>query len=246
MNALIVDDEPVARAILREALEEAGGVTIVGEASNGEQALAQIRDLEPEVVFLDVQMPAPGGFGIIENLRGRIPSVVFVTAYEEYALRAFEAGAIDYLLKPVRPERLREALARVKRSRFDGRQPAEQVARVLEAISPGEPRKLVGKAGSEYFLLDLSDVIALTADGELVWIHTRQKRYLAGEPLVKIEQRLRGRPFLRIHRNALVNLDHVRKLSALSSQRWQVTLSNQQELVVSKRQSHKIRGVLKT
>lgn len=244
MDALIVDDEPVARAVLREELAQIPGVQVAGEAETGAAALRQIEDLRPDLVLLDIQMPGLDGFQVLERISGRLPAIIFVTAFDQHALRAFEAGAVDYLLKPVRAERLREAVERAARSRASGKQDAERVERLLHAAS-GASRKLVGRWGEEYFLLNLDEVLALQAEGELVWIHTAQRRYLAAHSLQALEARLAGTAFQRIHRGALISINHVKKLSALSSNRWQVTLSNGKELVVSKRQSQRIRQLLR-
>jgi DNA-binding LytR/AlgR family response regulator len=247
LKTLIVDDEPIARRVLREGLEALGDIDIVGEAESGATALAQIAAHQPDLVLLDLQMPVMGGLDVVRNLRrgSHMPVVVIVTAYDEYALRAFEAGAIDYLLKPVSEERLAEAVERAKRA--TGREAAEKLAHLQElAERPGvaRARRIVGKIGEEFFLLSTEEIFAFQADGDLVWIITAKKKYLAAETLKMLEQRLRNTSFKRIHRNALVNVDHVRKMSALSSQRWLITLSNDQEFIASKRQARSVRELL--
>lgn len=241
LRTVIVDDEPIARQVLEEELAEIPGIEIVGRAGNGTEALDLIPSAKPDLVLLDIQMPGLDGFEVVKNLTALPPAIVFVTAYDQHALRAFEVGAADYLLKPVRQERLREAISRV-RSTLRNPLRAEALARTLDAASGR--KKVVGKKGAEYFLLDLEEVVAFRAEGELVWIITRQKRYLANCTLYELARRFAGTQFRRIHRSALVNVDHVRKMSALSSQRWLITMSNDLELVVSKRQSHAIRQVL--
>jgi len=237
-----VDDEPIARQVLEEELAEIPGIEIAGHAGTGAQAVELIRTTHPDVVFLDIQMPDCDGFEVVRRLAPLPPCIIFVTAYDHHALRAFEAGAADYLLKPVRQERLREAIEKVRSTiRHPGRN-AETLARTIDAAS--NRRKVVGKKGAEYFLLDLDEVVAFRAEGELVWIITKQKRYLANCTLQELTQRFQGAQFRRIHRSALVNVDHVRKMSTLSSQRWLITMSNDLELVVSKRQAHTIRQVL--
>ena len=247
MRTLIVDDEPIARLVLRQQLEAHPGVDVVGEAEDGEQALDLIRKLAPDLVFLDLQMPGLGGFDVIRRLEGgRLPVVVIVTAYNQHAVQAFEAGAIDYLLKPAGEERLARAVARARRLAGNPREAAENLAQLASAAPEGgtKVRKVVGRTGEEYFLLDTGEVLAFQAEGELVWIVTARRRYLATQSLRAIEARLQGLPFRRIHRNAIVNLDHVRKMSPLTSQRWMLTLANGQEFIVSKRLAHGVRQML--
>lgn len=249
MRALIVDDEPVARRVLREELELLS-MEIAGEAENGEAALLQIFSGKPDIVFLDVQMPVMSGFEVLAHLSGEhLPAIVMVTAYDQYAIRAFEAGAIDYLLKPVSQQRLAKAVERAGRTASNQRQAAEKLAQLQELVPApkGEParvRKIVGKMGQEFFLLSSIEVFAFQAEGDLTWIVTAKRRYLATQNLRAIEQRLAGGCFRRIHRNALVNIEQIRKMSMITSQRWLLTLNNDQEFVVSKRQAKNVRDVL--
>jgi two-component system LytT family response regulator len=247
LRTLIVDDEPVARKVLREELSSLDDVEVIGEADNGAVALEKISADHPDLVLLDLQMPVMGGLEVVRNLRHgmHMPVIVIVTAYDKYALQAFEAGAIDYLLKPVGGERLAQAVERAKR--LTEREAAERLAQLQEI--PDQPairqaRRIVGKIGEEYFLLSAEEIFAFQAEVEIVWIITAKKKYLATQTLKVLEQRLRNTSFRRIHRNALVNVDHVRKMSALSSQRWLITLSNDQEFVASKRQAGSIRQLL--
>lgn len=251
MKTLIVDDEPIARRVLREELEPFREVVVVGEAENGKQALQSISDLQPDLVFLDLQMPLMGGFEVVQRLGvGPLPVIVMVTAFDEYAIRAFEAGAIDYLLKPVSAARLQKAVKRAWGLKNKPVEIANEVAQIAAAsagppagIAPG--RKVVGRNGSDYVLLDAGDILAFQAEGELVWIVTSKQRLLSTQSLRTIEDRLKGQHFQRVHRGSIVNLDHVRKMSALSSQRWLITLSNALQVVVSKRKAHTIRKILR-
>jgi two-component system LytT family response regulator len=248
LKTLLVDDEPLARQVLREELEDIPDVEVAGEAEDGEQALERIQALAPDVVFLDLQMPGMDGFEVVRNLGGpRPPCIVIVTAFDQHAIRAFEAGAIDYLLKPVGRDRLLKCLERVRQLHQNSLAVAESVVRLQDVAqqSPSaRPRKIVAKLGEEYHLLDSNQVLAFQAERELVWIITRKQRYLATQPLKVIQEKLGCLNFARIHRNALVNLDHVAKMAPLSSQRWLLTLGNQQEFIVSKRQAREVQKLL--
>jgi len=248
IKTLIVDDEPIARQVLREGLDQFPEVQVIGEAENGRDALQKIEKLAPDLVFLDLQMPVMSGFELVAALgSGRLPVIVIVTAFDQHAIQAFEAGAIDYLLKPVSESRLQKAVERAKGLLQRPVDIANQMARlaaVNPSAGPAKSRKIVGRSGADYVLLDAGDVLAFQAERELVWIVTARQRLLATQSLRAIEERLGAPEFQRVHRNAIVNVNHVRKMSVLSSQRWLITLSNGLQLVVSKRQAHSIRQIL--
>jgi two-component system LytT family response regulator len=229
----------------------------VGEADNGSAALGLILEKCPDLVLLDLEMPLMGGLEVVRQLKTgpRMPVIVIVTAYDNYAIQAFDAGAVDYLLKPVGQARLAEAVDRARRiNQKDAAQKLAQLQEVAEQrasaggagpVSSNAARKVVGRIGEEYFLLNASEISAFQADGDIVWIFANKHKYMATQTLKVLEERLSSAAFRRIHRNALVNLDHVRKMSALSSQRWLITLSNAQEFVASKRQARAVREILK-
>ena len=248
IRTLIVDDEPLARRVLAEELAEIDGVEVVGEATDGETALSSIERLSPCLVFLDIQMPVMDGFEVVRRIDGPLPAIVFVTAFSEHALKAFEVGAADYLLKPVSAERLAVAVERGREARRSPLESAERVARTLnaETSSMGQRRpKIVARKGHDYHLLDLDEVYAFQADGEIVWILTAQSKFLATQTLQALDERLAGSQFQRVHRSVLVNTDKIRKMGALSSQRWLLTLGNGLEFVVSKRQAPLVRDLIR-
>jgi DNA-binding LytR/AlgR family response regulator len=232
LRVLIADDEPIAREILREHIDAIAGLEIAGEAATGPEAISRIFDLRPDVVLLDLQMPELDGLSVVRSLSGeRSPLIIFVTAYENHALAAFEVGAIDYLLKPVRRERLEKAL--------------EKARRQLKPAPPATPsetlRKIVGRRGTDLYLLDPSEIVAFQADGELVHIVTTAQRYLSDHSLKALGDKLDRTRFRRIHRSTIINTDHIRKISPLSSKRWLLKMSNNFEAVVSKRLASAIR-----
>jgi len=245
LKTLIVDDEPIARKVLREELELIEDVEVIGEAADGVAALEKICAEQPDLVLLDLQMPAMGGLDVVRQLKqsAHMPVIVIVTAYDQHALQAFDAGAIDYLL--VGQERLSQAVERARR--VTGRQAMERIAQLQEIADPSDGpriRRIVGRVGEEYFLLSADEIYAFQAEGDLVWIVTAKRKFLATQTLKELEVRLKNSSFRRIHRNALVNVDHVRKMSVLSSQRWLITMNNDQEFVASKRQARTVRELL--
>jgi len=230
LRILIADDEPIARLILREHIESIPSLEVAGEASTGAEALAQILQHRPDIVLLDLQMPELDGLGVVRALRGdRRPVIIFVTAHEQHALEAFDVGAIDYLLKPVRRERLEKAILKAQR----------QLKSALPEVEL--PRKIVGRRGSDLYLLDASEIVAFQAEGELVHIISTAQRYLAEHSLKVLEEKLDPTCFRRIHRRTIINANHIRRISPLSSKRWLLKMSNGFEAVVSKRLAKSIR-----
>jgi two-component system response regulator AlgR len=227
LKVLIADDEAVARQVLREMLAAMPGVEIVGEAENGAQALDLAERLKPDVALLDIHMPEVDGFAVAQRLRGGRPAIIFVTAYADRAVDAFEVNAAGYLMKPVRQERLAAALAKVRPAPVAGRK---------EML-----RRIVGKLGQDFHMLDIGDVIAFVADAEEVYILTAGGRYYANQTLKTLEEKLPAPPFRRIHRKTIINTDHIRRISPLSSKRWLLKLSNGMEAIVSKRMAGAIR-----
>jgi two-component system, LytTR family, response regulator len=230
VRVLIADDEPVARDILREHVESTPGLKLVGEAATGGEAVARILELAPDLVLLDLEMPERNGLAVVRSLRGGPgPLIVFVTAHDRHALEAFDVGAVDYLLKPIRRERFEKAI--------------EKARKQLKAApaAPAAPRKIVGKRGSDMYLLDPAEIIAFRAEGELVHVVTANQQYLATHALKVLEAQLDRPRFRRIHRGTIVNTDHIRKISALTSKRWLLKMSNGMEAIVSKRMAGVIR-----
>jgi two-component system LytT family response regulator len=204
VRVLIVDDEEPARRKIRRLLSGESDVEIVGEAATGSEAIAAIRRLEPDLVFLDVQMPPPDGFGVIDALGSRdTPDVVFVTAFDEHALRAFEVRALDYLLKPVTSARFREALERARERLQRG------------SVAPAAPRplaRILVRDDTKAFLLALDRVDRIEADGNYVRLHSAGKSFSVRMALSVIAARLDSEKFLRISRSAIVRFDAIKEL----------------------------------
>ncbi len=231
MRVLIADDEPVAREVLREHASSIPGLDVVGEAATGAETMQQIFELSPDLVLLDLQMPELDGLSVVKALQGkRMPMIVFVTAYENHALEAFDVGAVDYLLKPVRKERLLKAVERAR----------EKAGRAVPAASDAM-RKIVARKGQDLYPLDPAEIVAFYAEGALVHVVTGTQRYLSDLPLKALEPKLDPARFRRIRRSTIINTDHIRKISPLSSKRWLLKMSNGMEAVVSKRLASAIR-----
>lgn len=241
MKVLIVDDEPIARQILRELLEDCPEVILAGEAATGLEAVEQISRLRPDVVLLDLQMPGLDGFSVARSLRGEsLPIVIFVTAFETHALQAFDTGAVDYLLKPVRRERLQAALDKA-RTQLAGLKSTEEAPPPQPPAAAEPLRRILGRLGSDLHMLNPGDVIAFQAEGDTVQIITAQGRYYADHSLRTLESKLPPPQFRRIHRGTIINTDHIRKISPLTSKRWLLKMSNGLEAIVSKRMAGVIR-----
>jgi two-component system LytT family response regulator len=220
VRVLVVDDEPLARRGLRQLAARQPGLLIVGEGRNGREALRLLDETDADLVFLDVQMPELDGFGVIrERGPARMPAVVFVTAYDDYAIRAFEAQAVDYLMKPVSEARFAAAVARV-RERLEGRAAAER-ARRLEALlaeagraRPEAPpgRRLVVPTAAGELVLEAADVDWIAAEDYYAALNLGGRRHLLRESLASLAARLEPARFVRVHRSAIVNVERVREL----------------------------------
>jgi two-component system LytT family response regulator len=240
IRALIVDDEPLAREGLREFLGAEDGVTIVGECRNGREAVSAIRDRDPDVVFLDVQMPGLDGFGVIDALGTHpTPVVVFVTAYDEYALQAFEIHALDYLLKPVERSRFQSTMQRVRRhlAREEQSDLTERLAAVLHELRARqrEVDRLVVNAGGRGYLVGVDEIDWIEAAGNYARLHVGGKRHVIRKTMKALEQELPARQFVRIHRSTIVNLDRVKELQPYFTGEYVVTLQDGTRLSLSRK-----------
>jgi two-component system LytT family response regulator len=246
MRALIVDDEAPARAKLRRLLASEPDVTVVGEAADGREAIDQIGRTKPDVVFLDVQMPRVDGFGVIEAIGvDAMPFVVFVTAYDDHALRAFEVQALDYLLKPYAPERLQAVVGRLRRELARGT-PAEvapKLAALLQATGPPRylQRILVQREGRAV-LVPVAQIDRLEAERNDVRLHTGGGVHIVRGTLAELAERLDPASFLRINRSTIVRLDTIKELQPWFHGDYRVILHDGTELMWSRRYRAKSRG----
>ncbi len=228
IRTLIVDDEEPARERLRNLLRPFADAEVVGEAENGEQALEQIALLKPDLVFLDIQMPGCSGIEVAASLPGGTPRIIFCTAYDEYAIDAFEVRAVDYLLKPVARARLAKALERVRES-------GDQSEAVDGMVHDSAPARFLAKRGSRFKVVPVADVHCFLSEGGLTQLWTADQYYWMEPALVDLDRRLAGTGFFRISRQALVNLDRVEEVVPLIGGHGQVKLAGGRVLDVSRR-----------
>jgi len=240
VRVLVVDDEAPARRKVRAHLADAAGVEVAGEAASGPEAVEAIRGLRPDLVFLDVQMPGMNGFEVIEAVGAEaMPAVVFVTAYDEFAVEAFEVQAVDYLMKPFHAERFRQALARALERISRREAPHESMARLLALLlnkAPRESQRLLVRDGERISFVPLREVVRLSAEGNYVQVHTaRGQRHLLRQTLASLEARLDPERFARIHRSEIVNMDFVTEVQPAFHGDYTVRLKNGEEVSLSRR-----------
>jgi two-component system LytT family response regulator len=241
VSTLIVDDEPLARAGLREMLEGIPWLTCVGEAGNGPAAVEAIDRLQPELVFLDIQMPGLLGTDVLARVHHQ-PLVVFTTAYAQHAVTAFELGALDYLLKPFGPERLAATLLRV-RSAF-GEPPASPAfERLREAFGRSPLTRLFVRTGGRIVPVAVAEVAWFESEGDYVVAHTGRARHVLYLTLNRLETRLDPGRFVRIHRSRIVNLDHVTAFRRAPGGSLTAELDDGTSLAVSRQKARELRGL---
>ena len=240
IRALVVDDEPLGRERVRALLEREAGIEVVGECEDGLEAVESIRALRPDLVFLDVQMPEMDGFGVVEAVGpDRMPPVVFVTAYDQYALSAFEVNAVDYLLKPFDLDRFHAALERVRsRLRPPGDERwSESLAAVLERVrQPRQeyPERFLVRSGRRYVVVKTEEIDWIGAADNYLELHQGKSVHLMRETMSAMEGQLDPRRFMRIHRSAIVNSRRIRELRSEGRRDLVVVLTSGAELRVAR------------
>jgi two-component system LytT family response regulator len=237
-RALIVDDEREARRRLARLLgEHAAEIEIAGEASDGPSAVDAIQKLEPDVVFLDVEMPGLDGFSVLDSLpREEWPVIIFTTAYGHYAIRAFEVHALDYLLKPITPDRLAECLSRL------GETGAAQRSRLDEARRDHRPlERFMARTGSRLIVVHVDDVIAFESEDKLVFARTSEGKFVLNITMKELEGRLDPETFCRVHKQAIVQLSHAREVHALAGGHYLLKLNDGSEVQIGRNYSKQFR-----
>lgn len=250
LRTLIVDDEPLARERVRMMLAAHPDLTIVGECGDGQQAVQLIRDHRPDLVFLDVQMPGVDGFGVLRQLDGDpLPYIVFVTAYDQYALKAFEVHALDYVLKPFNTERFGQALDRARATLARDEPGPVDRDRLRDMVTSlaaeqRERQRLVVKSSGRVFFVKVDDIDWIEAEGNYVRLHMGAQSHLLRETMKGMENALDPSVFFRIHRSTIVNADRIRELQPLFHGEYAVILRDGTRLVASRGPDNRLKKLL--
>lgn len=239
MKVLIVDDEPLAREKVRRMLRDEANVEIVGEAGNGREAVTAIKENKPDLVFLDVQMPELNGFEVLQNLgESKIPAIVFTTAYDKYAIQAFEFHALDYLLKPFNRERFRRAVTHAREQIENSRNSGSIDERLVSLLENLQTKKylerIVVRTAGRVFFIKTDEIDWIEAAGNYLKLHVGRDEHLVRETMHGIEAKLDPEKFFRIHRSTLVQIDRIKELHPLFGGDYAVMLRNGTELTLSR------------
>ncbi len=259
IRTLIVDDEPLAREGIATMLGTDHEVEVIGTCADGEEALAAIRKQQPDLVYLDVQMPRLNGFETLEQIpAGRCPAVIFVTAYDHYAVRAFETAAVGYLLKPFRDGRFHEALTRAKRQiRYaeldDVQRQTQQLSVRLQDLEARRPAarstpailsRLTFKVGGDYLFVEAGDIVWVEAQGEFIQMCAGGQIHRVRESLQSVEQRLDSASFVRIHRSFIVNKARIKRITPTLYGDYTVVMSDGANVRLSRSYRHELKALL--
>jgi two-component system LytT family response regulator len=239
IRTIIADDEKLARAKLRILLQSEAGVNVVAECSDSEQTVQAVNCYKPDLLLLDVQMPGPDGFHVLQAIPpDQMPMVVFTTAYDQYALQAFEAHALDYLLKPFDQERLHRTIERVQ-TEFVKTGDREITRRILDYLAKGQiesaaDKRLIIKAGGRVVFLDVDEIEWIDADANYVKLNAGKNTYVLRQSIGNLSQRLNPNQFVRIHRSTIVNVEKIKELQPCNSGEYIVVLRNGKQLSCSR------------
>jgi two-component system LytT family response regulator len=238
IKALIIDDERLARSELKRLLEAFPKIQVAGEAANAEEALKLIDEQHPDLLFLDIQMPGKTGFDLLEMIETGVPEVIFTTAYDEYAIKAFEYNALDYLLKPIEPQRLAEAIRKVEEHE-DQEIRKEDNSRVL-----GEHNQVFVKDGEKCWFVKLGKIRLFESMGNYVRLHFDDQKPLILKSLNALEERLDGKTFFRANRKHIINLQWIEKIEPWFSGGLLVTLKGGDRIEISRRQAIRFKELM--
>nr|WP_294898312.1 LytTR family transcriptional regulator DNA-binding domain-containing protein [uncultured Pedobacter sp.] len=244
IKALIIDDEPLARNIIREYLLNFPQVEVIEECGNGFEGLKAINQHKPQLVFLDIQMPKITGFELLELVE-ELPAIIFTTAFDEFALKAFEANAVDYLLKPFNEERFKKAMDKFLSSNKEEQiKPVKNVLEAVSAQSQTQNERIVIKLGNKIKVISIYDITHLTADDDYVKIYTADGEFLKNHTLSFFEKNLNPNLFVRVHRSHIVKIDQITKIEAYEKDGHLLILKTGQKIPVSKTGYPKLKAVL--
>lgn len=238
MKALLIDDERLARQELKNLLATYSEIQIVGEANNAETAIESIKQLKPDVIFLDIQMPGKNGFELLEEISG-LPEVVFVTAYDEHAIRAFEVNALDYLLKPVQPSRLAETVKKILNKDHSAISESKEQTQPLN-----DDDQVFVKDGEKCWFVKLADIRLFESEGNYVRVHFDKNRPLILRSLNNLDERLNNRTFFRASRKHIINLKWVESIENWFNGGLMVKLRGGEQVEISRRQAAKLKDMM--
>lgn len=225
-KAIIIDDERAARLLIRQYLEDNEHFEIISECDNGLEAVQAINQLEPHLVFLDIKMPGLSGLQVVQEIV-HIPRIIFTTAYDQFALKAFDANATDYLLKPYTRDRFEKALKKILQyPNSDFNETKQIAAQILDNNSHLALNTVLVECGSKLITIALKDVIFMEADKDYTWMHTASKSYLSNFGISQLEKRLAKAQFLRIHRSYLININHIKEVHKEGASAQLITSNN--------------------
>jgi two-component system LytT family response regulator len=244
LRVIMVDDEEPARRLLREYLEAAPGVSIVAECGNGFEAVKAVAEHDPDLLLLDIQMPKLDGFEVVELLEREMP-IIFITAHDEHALRAFEVHAVDYLLKPYSADRLAEALERAREriGRGEDPPPLDEVAAAAREGS-GDLERVLVRDGSDVRVIPIDEVDYIEARDDAVAIHAGGESHLKAQRMSTLEDRLDGRRFIRVHRSFILNIDRLRSIELYAKDSRIAILEDGTKVPVSRSGYSRLRELL--
>lgn len=252
IRVLIVDDEPLARRGIRQLLESEKDFEIAGEAANGREASVALEKFAPDLVFLDIQMPLVDGFSLIEKIDSQnLPEIVFVTAFDEHAIRAFEAGAIDYVLKPINVGRFQKTLERVRRRVWAGENNSldKKLADLFNNLKPARENyleRLAVKENERIRFLSVGKIDWIASQGNYIEIHSAREKFVLRETMDGIESKLNPKEFLRLRRSVIVRIELIKELRPLFNGEFEVVLKNGTTLMSSRRYRKNLDALLKT
>lgn len=238
-KVIIIDDEAAGRTLIRQYLEAYPALIVVGEANNGVDAVRLINEFKPDLIFLDVQMPGLSGFDVLKHI-DEIPQIIFSTAYDQYALQAFEVHAVDYLLKPYTRNRFAQAIQRVTDSHTGNLQKIQPLAESLLTTSAAYPEKILVQTGNRLVTVAVADILRIEAEGDYATLVTATGRHLSNYGISALETKLNPQHFLRVHRSAIINLHFVREIQKYPSS-YDVILQNGDVVRVSRSYMDKIK-----
>ncbi len=249
ISVLIVDDEPLARHGLQEILTEDKSIMILGEAKDGDEALEKILQFSPDVVFMDIQMPERNGFEVLRSIpKEKLPITIFVTAFDEFALKAFSENALDYILKPFDDERIHASVQRAKEliSLKERAAYSSRMVHMMESMGGREKftQRISIRTSKKIIFINVNDILWIESDADYIHIHTAKEKHVTRETMKGIEPQLDPSKFVRIHRSFIVNIDHILELQPLHHGDYVAQLKNGQRLSVSRKYKAKLSVLL--